>query len=436
MRPAARVQAVIDLLGEVGEQPADRILSKYFRSRRYIGAKDRRAVTDLFYRIIRNQSKLSWRLEQADLEVTPRRLALAALALVEQCPVTEIAALFDGSLYGPEALAPDEQDLTARLASTALSHGDEPPWVRAELPRWLYERLAISLGEGLEAELAALAGEAPVDLRVNLLKTDRDGALRQLAGEGVEAEPTAWSPLGLRLRGRRTLPALETFRAGLVEVQDEGSQLVAFLTDARPGMTIADFCAGGGGKTLALAAAMQGEGRLVALDRSSHRLGRARPRLKRAGAEWAELQVISGLVDPLGDPWIEQNQGAFDRVLVDAPCSGSGAWRRNPDAPWRLMPEVLESHLGEQRKILAAAAGLVAPGGRLIYATCSLLAEENGAQAQWLLSARSDYTPSPVAEVWEQVLPGACPSDAVTLQLTPGRHGTDGFFVAIFRRDG
>lgn len=282
-----------------------------------------------------------------------------------------------------------------------------------------------------------MLSEAPVDLRVNTLKThDRETALAALAAEGVEASVTDLSPLGLRLpAGRVNLPATKAFKDGLVEVQDEGSQLVALLTDARPGMAVVDFCAGAGGKTLGLAANMANKGRLIACDVSAGRLERSAARLKRAGAHNVTRRVLTSE----SDKWIKRHAKGFDRVLVDAPCTGTGTWRRNPDARWRLSPEQLDDLTSRQASILDSARRLVKPGGRLVYATCSLLPEENTNQIEAFLARWKDaegWRPLSIAEVWETAAGTPCPvdADATTLSLTPARHGTDGFFTAVLQR--
>ena len=431
MTPAARIQATIELLGEIEarDAPADSIAGGYFRKRRFIGAKDRRAVSDLLYQVLRNRAKLDWWLGGAAVHGARGRV-IAGLALLRKLGPVELADLFDGSRYGPEPLDEHERAQADRLDAGALVDPAQPPAVRGEVPTWLYERLSASLGARCGRELAALAGEAPVDLRVNTLKTDREALRRRLAKAGIEAAATSLSPLGLRLVARRSLPALEAFREGWFEVQDEGSQLVALLADARPGMAVADLCAGGGGKALALGAAMSGEGRLVALDSDGARLAKARPRLRRAGLESVELVALDDADDPRGD----SDLGTFDRVLVDAPCSGSGAWRRSPDARWRLTPERLAGYRATQARVLDRGAGLVKPGGRLVYATCSLLQEENEAQAVSFLDRHEEFRPLAVPEVWASCLAGPCPSPGPSLHLTPAGQGTDGFFVAVFER--
>jgi 16S rRNA (cytosine967-C5)-methyltransferase len=267
-----------------------------------------------------------------------------------------------------------------------------------------------------------------VDLRVNTLKTDRAAAKARLADEGIETVETPWSPLGLRCVARANVAASGAFAEGWVEVQDESAQLAALMTDARPGETVVNFCAGAGGKTLALAAAMANKGRLIACDVSQARLDRGADRLKRAGAFNVTRRALAGETDK----WIKRHKGTADRVLVDAPCSGSGTWRRNPDARWRTTPEDLAELAEKQGRILASAARLVRPGGRLVYATCSMFDEENGARIAAFLAARPDFALLPVAAAW----PGA-PAPLAgddTLRLTPGRHGTDGFFVAAMQR--
>jgi 16S rRNA (cytosine967-C5)-methyltransferase len=223
------------------------------------------------------------------------------------------------------------------------------------------------------------------------------------------------------------------YRDGLVEIQDEGSQIVALLVDSRPGMRVCDFCAGAGGKTLALAALMGNKGHLVACDVSERRLAGASRRLRRAEAFNVERRNLSGE----RDPWVKRHRGSFDRVLVDAPCTGTGTWRRNPGARWTLAPSDLAEQVDLQRRILASAARLVRPGGRLVYATCSLLAEENERQAEWFLAQDPRFSTVPISDVWTSTIAASCPTGEPWLQLTPGRHGVDGFFIAVFaRRDG
>src|SRR6185312_239320 len=328
-----------------------------------------------------------------------------------------------------------ESEAAHKLAGKSIDHPDQPNWVRREYPQWLDHQLRNLLGPRFDTEMAALGVEAPLDLRVNTLKATREQAIAALAESDISATPTPLSPLGLRVRGRPPLAALPCFRDGLVEVQDEGSQLVALLVDARPGMRVVDFCAGAGGKTLAIAAAMRNKGHIVACDVLQGRVDRAGTRLNRAGVHNVERRGLA----TERDPWVKRHARSFDRVLVDAPCSGVGTWRRNPDAKWRFTTDDLTAVIELQRRILDSAARLVKPGGRLIYATCSLLPSENAAQVTSFTKDHPEFALLPVADVWAETI-GRMPEGAASptadrlLQLTPAKNETDGFFVAVLER--
>jgi len=450
MTPAARIAAVIELVQaiEADPRPAERCVADYLRGRRYIGAKDRRAVADAVFAWLRARARTDWWVARAAPAgeargeardgasggaggaAQARAAVLALLALVEGRAAAEIAALFDGSRYGPAPLSDGEGALVAHLAGRSLDDPAQPDWVRLECPEWLLPAFGAAFGGGRDRELAALIAAAPLDLRVNALKGDREQARAALADEGIEAAPTPLSPWGLRVAGRRAVTAGAAYRAGLIEPQDEGSQLVALLCDARPGLAVADLCAGGGGKTLALAAAMGNDGRLVALDRDEARLARARARLRRAGAGLAELH------GPPDAVWLAAEAGRFDRVLIDAPCSGTGTWRRQPDARWRLTEGDLARYRAAQAALLDDGAGLLRPGGRLVYATCSLLPAENREQIAAFLAAHPDFAVVPAAGAWLAALgapPAGLPSpfEGEFLTVTPARHGCDGFFAAV-----
>jgi 16S rRNA (cytosine967-C5)-methyltransferase len=435
LTPGARIAAAIDILAaiESGPRPADDVAAGYFRSRRYIGAKDRAQVAKHVYGVLRHRAALDWWVERAgrsNIAADARSRMIAALAIAEGEPEGEIAASFDGGRFRPAALAPVEDRLVRALAGRSLRHPAMPRAVANDLPDWLEPYLEAVYGDRLEEEMAGLNAPAPVDLRVNLLKADREAARRALAAEHVRAEPTPYSPVGLRIRERVPLSGLAAFKNGLVEVQDEGSQLAALLLGAKPGMRVVDFCAGAGGKTLALAAAMGNRGKLVACDTAAWRLDRSGQRLRRAGAANVERRALSSE----RDPWVKRHAKGFDRVLVDAPCLGIGSWRRNPDAKWRATPQDLAELQVRQHDILQSAARLVKPGGRLAYVTCSLLLEENEAQAERFLEETSDFTLYPVAQAWNEAFGCACPGGDGYLRLTPAQHGTDGFFVALFAR--
>jgi 16S rRNA (cytosine967-C5)-methyltransferase len=439
MTPGARLQAAIELLAAIheGNSPADRATAAYFRGRRYIGGQDRRDIIDRVYAVLRHRARLEWWLARVVGEgaASDRWRMIAALALLEGWTADRIATAFDGGQYRPQPLDRREREAAHKLEGKSIDHPDQPNWVRREYPQWLDHQLRNLLGPRFDAEMAALGVEAPLDLRVNTLKSNRSDAIAALAESNVVAVPTPLSPIGLRVRGRPPLATLPSFRDGLIEVQDEGSQLVALLVDARPGMRVIDFCAGAGGKTLAMAAAMHNKGHIVACDVLRGRVDRAAARLNRAGVHNVERRGLS----TERDPWVKRHARSFDRVLVDAPCSGVGTWRRNPDAKWRFTTEDLTTVIDLQRRILDSAARLVKPGGRLIYATCSLLPSENAAQVTSFARNHPEFTLLPVAAVWADTIgrmPDAagCPTGDRLLQLTPAAHETDGFFVAVFQR--
>jgi len=390
MTPSARVQAAIELLDLIIEaartagSAADNVIAAYFKTRRYAGSKDRRAVREHVYRAIRRSGE------------RPASGRAAMLGLAQDDP--ELPALFDGSAHGPAPLAAGERPA---------------PWGPA--PKWLRTRFDPLLDQ---AEVEALLTRAPLDLRVNRLMGSREEALAALP----EAKPSPLSPLGLRLPERFRVEETEPWRSGLVEVQDEGSQLLTLACEASAGMNAIDLCAGAGGKTLALAAEMANEGKLLACDADRRRLSQMPPRLERAGVRIAEPRLL----DP--DRELEALADArrrADLVLVDAPCSGTGTWRRNPETRWRLNEDRLARLVKLQAHILDVAAEMVRPGGVLVYAVCSVLAEEGRGQAE-AMTKRSSLIPEPLAMK-------AGRAAGTGRLLTPAFDGTDGFFVARWR---
>jgi 16S rRNA (cytosine967-C5)-methyltransferase len=437
--PAARIAAAIELIAALEAEcfapaarrrPADAVASDFFRARRFIGGADRRAIAERAWGVVRQRLRLDWHLSRIGMAPTPRLLLLTHMLLTEGMAREAAEAAFDGSRYGPPALDAAERRAAAALAGRPLCDPAMPEAARLNLPAWLLPAFAARFGPLLAEEAAALEAEAPLDLRVNLLKTDRAGAMARLAAEGIRTEPTPLSPWGLRLPARRPVTGSAAFREGLVEVQDEGSQLIALLADARPGMRVADFCAGAAGKTLAMAATMANRGRITACDTSAARLEGAARRLRRAGVDNAERHLLTP-----GDRWAKRRARSFDRVLVDAPCTGTGTWRRNPDARLRTRPGDLAELVAVQHDILGRAAELVRPGGRLIYATCSLLPEENEEQMERFLARGADFLPVPLNRLWTDLVPGVPPPCAGPwLALSPGAQGTDGFFCAVLER--
>ncbi len=440
MTPEARLAAGIELLDAIAAQPrrpADAIAAEFFRQRRFIGGGDRRGVSDLAWGAVRQALRLRWHVGEGGgpgggERATARELALAYLILVERRPAAAAERLFAAGGYGPAALSAREKELAARLADRELVAPDMPDGPRLNLPDWALPGLRARFGERLAAEAAAMEQAAPLDLRANALKATREEARRALLAQGLDAAPTPFAPHGLRLAGRTPIAGTLAYRDGLVEVQDEGSQLIAALCAAGAGMRIADLCAGAGGKTLALAAAMGNSGRVTACDVNAPRLEGAAKRLRRAGVHNAETHLLTP-----GDRWAKRRAGSFDRVLVDAPCTGSGTWRRNPDARTRTTEQDLRELAAKQGEILVMGAQLVRPGGRLIYATCSLLPEEDEDQVSRFLATHPGFAPVPLGAAWAGAglvgePPG--PADAPHLMLSPAAHGTDGFFCAVLER--
>ncbi|MDA0367920.1 MAG: RsmB/NOP family class I SAM-dependent RNA methyltransferase [Proteobacteria bacterium] len=429
MRPGPRIQATIDLLEavETNDDAADRIVAAFFRRRRYAGAKDRAAITKLFYALMRRRAWLEWRLVNiaAGGYDGPRHIVLAQLA-DGGVPDEELTALFDGSDHAPAPLSLEELSLVQSLRRPPS--GTPPPPVAGNYPSWLHGALERRFGADLSAEMAALNDRAPVDLRVNILRTDRTTLLERLRAEGFAAEPTPFSRWGIRLAESPRLDAHPLYREGLVEIQDEGSQIVAALVGARPGDRIVDYCAGAGGKSLALAAAMGNHGEVVACDVSSGRLRALDPRVHRAGADIVKGHVLS---ESGGD----FDGAKFDRVLLDVPCSGSGAWRRQPSARWKLSRDKLNKFNELQSELLVKGSDIVAPGGTLIYATCSVLREEGEDRIAQFLAQSAGFTCLDINAVWSAVLDGEPPCAGPFLSLSPHACGTDGFFAAVMRRD-
>ncbi len=428
MKPGARLAAAVSVLSEISarHRPAALALADWGKASRFAGSGDRAAVGNLVYDVLRRRGSIAARMGAA----TPRALVLGAAGRALGLDAQAIAAAADGSRH---ALTP----LTD--AERAALDNSEPPSadaLMADVPAWIVPLLQPVLGDKLADEVAALSERAPVDIRANTLKATRKQVLADL--EKLGPAETCYSPLGIRFaapEGAGRTPNVEAEPAhgkGWFEVQDQGSQIAALLVDTRPGHEVMDLCAGAGGKTLALAAAMKGEGRLVAHDSDKTRLRPIFERLQRSGAKNVEVLAASDAGALSG------MKGRFDRVVIDAPCTGSGTWRRRPDAKWRLKPRNLEQRQKEQREVLAQAAPLVKPGGRLVYITCSLLPAENTDQIAAFLTANPDFSLIPYGDVWREVLPGPPPASADgrtdTLVLTPARHGTDGFFVAILAR--
>jgi 16S rRNA (cytosine967-C5)-methyltransferase len=428
--PAARLQATLELLHEVESvpRPADAVVSAWFRARRHIRDEDRGRISDLLYALLRHHARLSWWLAKRGRPSSPRNRLLAWLVLGERNTRDQVQRLFNGARFAPAVLTDQERTLLGQLQGCAVDHPAMPEEVRFECPAWALAPLRRRFGEAFPREMAALLAPAPLDLRVNPLRSTREAVLGALRELGLPAAACRLAPYGVRVGERPSLARLPMLKNGAAEIQDEGSQLVATLVDARPGERVVDFCAGAGGKALAIASQMANKGHLIACDVSENRLKRAAERFRRA-----ELHNIqTRLLTSERDRWVKRHKGGFDRVLVDAPCSGTGTWRRNPDARWRAQDDGFENLLPLQAGILASAARLVRPGGRLVYATCSMLPEENEAQVATFLVAHPEFHVLPLREVAPQLTASADPD---YLSLTPARHDTDGFFAAVMQRE-
>lgn len=433
MRPSARIQTIIEIIDTVLEEksiPADSLLTTYFRHRRYIGSQDRKAIAELFYQTLRHKIILTaiWHQITGEAHPSSRALVLTCLAYLQKQTIETIQALFSEEGYGPKRLSTNELNTLKHLIHFSVDNLSESD--QLNIQAWQLQELKSKYGDHIQVLLNALDQPAPLDLRVNSLVTTRSTVQARLAKEGIEAIPGRYSPQALRLMDRRPLGKHPLWLEGSIEVQDEGSQLIAHLVAAAPGQAVWDYCAGAGGKTLAIAASMLNQGRIIATDTISWRLQRSRERLKRAGVHNVECHVL----DETTHKWVKRQQEKFDRVLIDVPCSGSGTWRRNPDLKWRLTEDGFQELLVTQAEILKKAAKLVKPGGRLIYSTCSLFEAENQAQINTFLTTHPEFSLIPIASVWQQVLPVPCPTTEATLQLRPDQHQVDGFFVAVMER--
>ncbi|HMC16158.1 MAG TPA: RsmB/NOP family class I SAM-dependent RNA methyltransferase [Albitalea sp.] len=418
MHPNALLELATDLLHKVMrfDAPADSIVSAFFREHRALGARERHTLAETTYAVLR-QRLLFQHLAQSGKGEMERRLALLG---------------WQGNAgFLRAALSEPEQQWLEKVQAIDVASLAEK--LRHNLPEWLAEPLHASLGDEFWPLVQSLNAPAPLDLRVNTFKAKRDEVQAALAAAHIEATPTPYSPWGLRIEGKPALNKLDLFTRGDVEVQDEGSQLLALLTDAKRSEMVVDFCAGAGGKTLALGAAMRNTGRLYAFDTSGHRLAALKPRLARSGLS----NVYPVQIAHERDERIKRLAGKIDRVLVDAPCSGLGTLRRNPDMKWRQSPQAVEELREKQAAILASAARLLKPGGRLVYATCSLLEDENEAVAQAFSEAHArEFAPVPAAVALEKAHAGS-PETLVRgdfMRLWPHRHATDGFFAAVWER--
>ncbi len=433
MTPAAKLAAAIEVFEslENDRRPAGDALKTWGQAHRFAGSGDRAGIAGLVYDALRRRASSAFLMG----DETPRAILLGMLKRERGFGADAIAKLADGSQYGPAALTDDER---ARLDSADMK--DAPAHVAGDYPEWLDPYFARAFGDARAQEGEALASRAPLDLRVNTLKAERDKVENMLSD--LAPAPGHWSPWALRvqLAADAKSPAIHAepaFIKGMIEVQDEGSQLAALLSGAKPGEQVLDLCAGAGGKTLALAAMMQNKGQVFATDDDKRRLAPIHDRLTRSGARNVQVRTPKSIHDEIDDL-----KARCDLVLIDAPCTGTGSWRRNPDAKWRMRPGALEQRVKEQAGILDRAVGLLKEGGGIAYITCSVLDEENGAQVRAFMGRHADFAVVPPAAVIKalgeraSVFGKAARLSAEGLLMTPRTTGTDGFFVSLLRRAG
>jgi 16S rRNA (cytosine967-C5)-methyltransferase len=436
MTPAARLSAAIEVFADIEtrRRPAADVLKDWGLSHRFAGSGDRAAIAGLVYDALRRKASSAFIMR----DDTPRAVLLGMLRRERKLDLAAIANLADGGRFAPSPLTDAERAQLDAASLDGTSLDGAPPWVAGDYPEWLDPNFAKTFGDERVEEGAALASRAPLDLRVNTLNATRDEALAELAE--LSPSPTRWSPQGLRivLAADARSPAVHAepaFIKGQIEIQDEGSQLAAIIADAKPGQQVIDLCAGAGGKTLALAAAMENKGQLFATDDDKRRLAPIHDRLERAGVRNVQVRTPRGASDVLADL-----AGHADLVLIDAPCTGTGSWRRNPDAKWRVRPGALEQRMKDQSGLLDRAATLVKPGGRIAYVTCSVLAAENGEQVRGFLGRHPEFSVVPTAETTAVLGERAFLFRRAVLTMdegilmTPRRTDTDGFFVAVLRK--
>jgi len=434
---AARLNLAYEILNELAEtgRPMDGILSSRFRHLQ--DALERRDRRDLEHRVrsvLMHYRRLLWWLKQVRLDANMRTMLLADMILNENADIAQLEKLCNGAHNRMDMLRKEEIASLKRLLKKDINHPDMNNATMAECPDWAADGLKRVFGDDFAAEMRALADKPTSDFRVNTLLASPADVAESLAHQGFKVEESPLSPIGLRQTqpGGPILSETDAFRQGWIEVQDEGSQLVALMVGAKKGMQVVDFCAGAGGKTLALAAEMENSGHLVACDVHSKRLHRAKVRLKRAGVVNAERRHLENTYDK----WVKKSRGKFDRVLIDAPCSGTGTWRRNPDSKWSKDETDLTELVALQKDILASASRLVKNGGRLIYATCSLLPEENEDQIERFLTENPTFKRLNARDVWQERINIDYPSSKDEyLRLSPYRNDCDGFFAAILMKE-
>lgn len=427
MQAAAQLQATIELLDEIADTryPADRTMARYFKQRRYIGSKDKAVISEYFYTVLRNRLSFDYLIDKAGLSSNSRRLAALLIKSLGQ----GISDYFTGQGHAPKPLSASDNSALNSVSMADLESA--PLHVQLNVPEWLSPKLSKALGKEFVDEMRATNQQATTDIRVNTLKSTRKQVSHFLTKNNLHPTPTPLSPWGLRFERRVALFGLEAFKQGWFDIQDEGSQLLALVSGVEAGNKVVDFCAGAGGKTLAMAAMMHNRGTIYACDVHSKRLEQLSIRAKRAGVHNLRSHVLSSE----NDKWVKKHARMADVVLIDAPCSGTGTWRRSPDSRWNVRPEDLRNLVELQASILQSAMRLVKPGGRILYATCSLLLEENEDQVDAFLSKNKEFSRKvdyfssfDLDQDLVQIGNGQ-------LRTFPAKTSTDGFFVAVLQRE-
>ena len=426
MQAPAQLQATIELLDDIAETryPADRTMANYFKKRRYIGSKDKAVISENFYTVLRKMGSYSWLLQAAGVPINSKHLCAV---LLKELGLSSKEYFIDQQ-YAPGRLP--ETIEQALDAIDLLTLDEAPQWVKLNIPEWLYDSFVDVYADKLIDEMSAINSQACTDIRVNTLKSTRKQVLHFLSKAGLEAKATTLAPSGLRFDKRVALFSLPIFKQGWFEIQDEGSQLLALLSGAKAGQTVVDFCAGAGGKTLAMAALMKNKGSIYACDVHSKRLEQLSIRAKRAGVHNIRTHVLSSEKDK----WVKKRLGFADVVLIDAPCSGTGTWRRSPDSRWNLSAESLANLSELQSSILESASRLVKPGGTLIYATCSVLRQENENQDERFLHANEGFVPAKELLDRFALDESKVDIDEHRVRTSASKTGTDAFFASIMMK--
>jgi len=424
MQYKAQVNEAIKILGNILEvkKPADRIISFHFKQNRFIGSKDKAIISSLVYAVLRNRATLEFYLKKFNMGLTARKLAIAYLAIHEHKKLPEMTKIFDGDMYSARNLKGTELDIIRdhkNIDPLEMSKAE-----KLNFPEWLTADLEEAFGDDLATEMMALNQQATTTIRVNMLKTNRTKLKADLKDEDIRTKKTKISPFGLTVEGKNNLFASQSFKKGYFEVQDEGSQILSILANTKPKQKVLDMCCGAGGKLLAMAATMEHKGSLIGTDVNEKRLFETKKRLKRAGISNAMLKVISSE----NDKYLKRQADRFDTIFVDAPCSGTGTWRRNPDSKWNLEADFVEQLTKTQASILKSASNLVKSGGTIAYATCSVLRKENHDQVEKFLEENENFELADISEIYPDL------TSEKVLQLSPAKHKCDGFFIALLKR--